>query len=197
MHKSCSQIYKVPATDVEALKSPLMGLFEKRRARKFFIYVQDYEENDPKSHEGMDLNKVTARDLISYTSHPYFFFSLTAQLTQAHVRNCTDCYFSEKSWKFALSSFTLSPFSSSSIVHIIIPTTVKKWKHQLMDLLCRSHTKILHGCRNFNHLICSLFVCLFVFPDCSLYCSNQLNNFDWNPIVEIMKSRIFLLHVAY
>ncbi|KAL6347465.1 hypothetical protein AAG906_025710 [Vitis piasezkii] len=58
-------IYKVPATDVEALKSPLMGLFEKRRARKFFIYVQDYEENDPKSHEGMDLNKVTSRDLIS------------------------------------------------------------------------------------------------------------------------------------
>uniref|UniRef100_A0A5B7AZL7 Guanosine nucleotide diphosphate dissociation inhibitor n=1 Tax=Davidia involucrata TaxID=16924 RepID=A0A5B7AZL7_DAVIN len=59
------KIHKVPATDVEALKSPLMGLFEKRRARKFFIYVQDYEENDPKSHEGLDLNKVTARDLIS------------------------------------------------------------------------------------------------------------------------------------
>ncbi|KAF4376429.1 hypothetical protein F8388_012061 [Cannabis sativa] len=59
-----SFIYKVPATDVEALKSPLMGLFEKRRARKFFIYVQDYEESDPKSHEGLDLNKVTARELI-------------------------------------------------------------------------------------------------------------------------------------
>ncbi|OVA10809.1 Rab GDI protein [Macleaya cordata] len=59
-----SKIHKVPATDVEALKSPLMGLFEKRRARKFFIYVQDYEDNDPKSHEGLDLTKVTARDLI-------------------------------------------------------------------------------------------------------------------------------------
>ncbi|KAM7515785.1 hypothetical protein LguiA_005368 [Lonicera macranthoides] len=59
------KIHKVPATDVEALKSPLMGLFEKRRARKFFIYVQDYEDNDPKSHEGLDLNKVTARDVIS------------------------------------------------------------------------------------------------------------------------------------
>ncbi|XP_042497560.1 guanosine nucleotide diphosphate dissociation inhibitor At5g09550-like [Macadamia integrifolia] len=60
-----AKIHKVPATDVEALKSPLMGLFEKRRARKFFIYVQDYEESDPKSHEGLDLNKVTARDVIS------------------------------------------------------------------------------------------------------------------------------------
>ncbi|KAL5984932.1 hypothetical protein ACLOJK_038769 [Asimina triloba] len=59
------KIYKVPATDVEALKSPLMGLFEKRRARKFFIYVQDYEENDPKSHEGLDLHKVTTKEVIS------------------------------------------------------------------------------------------------------------------------------------
>ncbi|KAK9943161.1 hypothetical protein M0R45_008779 [Rubus argutus] len=59
------KIYKVPATDVEALKSPLMGLLEKRRARKFFIFVQDFEENDPKSHEGLDLHKVTARELIS------------------------------------------------------------------------------------------------------------------------------------
>lgn len=59
------KIYKVPATDVEALKSTLMGLFEKRRARKLFIYVQDYDENDPKSHEGLDLNKVTTREVIS------------------------------------------------------------------------------------------------------------------------------------
>ncbi|CDY65664.1 BnaC09g54770D [Brassica napus] len=59
------KIYKVPATDVEALKSPLMGLFEKRRARKFFIYVQDYDEKDSKSHEGLDLSKVTAREIIS------------------------------------------------------------------------------------------------------------------------------------
>ncbi|CDO97391.1 unnamed protein product [Coffea canephora] len=59
------KIYKVPATDVEALKSSLMGLFEKRRLRKFFIFVQDFEESNPKTHEGMDLNKITARELIS------------------------------------------------------------------------------------------------------------------------------------
>ncbi|VFQ68431.1 unnamed protein product [Cuscuta campestris] len=59
------KIYKVPATDVEALKSSLMGLFEKRRARKFFLYVQDFDETDPKTHHGMDLNNVTARDFIA------------------------------------------------------------------------------------------------------------------------------------
>ena len=36
------KIHKVPASDMEALKSPLMGLFEKRRAMGFFKYVQNY-----------------------------------------------------------------------------------------------------------------------------------------------------------
>lgn len=43
-----------------------MGLFEKHRARKFFIYVRDYDDNDPKSKEGLALNKVPAKDVISY-----------------------------------------------------------------------------------------------------------------------------------
>ncbi|KAK4482596.1 hypothetical protein RD792_009760 [Penstemon davidsonii] len=59
------KIHKVPATDMEALKSPLMGIFEKRRARKFFIYVQDYNESDPKTHDGMDLTRVTTKELIA------------------------------------------------------------------------------------------------------------------------------------
>lgn len=32
-----NRVERVPATDFEALKSPLMGLFEKRRARNFFL----------------------------------------------------------------------------------------------------------------------------------------------------------------
>lgn len=38
---------QVPATDWEALKSPLMGLFEKRRAAKFFSFCQQYDERNP------------------------------------------------------------------------------------------------------------------------------------------------------
>ena len=60
------QIHKVPSTDMEALKSPLMGLFEKRRAGKFFLYVQDYKENDPSTHKGYDLTKLTTKQLISW-----------------------------------------------------------------------------------------------------------------------------------
>ncbi|GJN12221.1 hypothetical protein PR202_ga30479 [Eleusine coracana subsp. coracana] len=59
------KIQKVPSTDMEALKSPLMGLFEKRRAGKFFLYVQDYKENDPSTHKGYDLTRITSKELIS------------------------------------------------------------------------------------------------------------------------------------
>eukprot|EP00249_Psilotum_nudum_P015103 c25166_g1_i2 orf=810-2144(-) len=59
------KIHKVPATDIEALKSPLMGIFEKRRAGKFFIYVQNYEEDNPKTHDGLDLTRVSTKELIA------------------------------------------------------------------------------------------------------------------------------------
>uniref|UniRef100_A0A452Z4R9 Guanosine nucleotide diphosphate dissociation inhibitor n=1 Tax=Aegilops tauschii subsp. strangulata TaxID=200361 RepID=A0A452Z4R9_AEGTS len=62
---SKGKIHKVPATDMEALKSPLMGLFEKRRARNFFIYVQNYDEADPKTHQGLDLTTLTTKELIA------------------------------------------------------------------------------------------------------------------------------------
>ncbi|MEW5298184.1 MAG: hypothetical protein WDW36_001335 [Sanguina aurantia] len=60
---SKGKIHKVPASDMEALKSPLMGLFEKRRAGKFFQYVQDYSDSDPKTHKGYDLYRMTMAEL--------------------------------------------------------------------------------------------------------------------------------------
>jgi Rab GDP dissociation inhibitor len=47
--------YKVPATADEALRSSLMGMFEKRKFRKLLMYIYNYEEEDPKTHEGLDL----------------------------------------------------------------------------------------------------------------------------------------------
>jgi len=59
------KVYKVPATDKEALASPLMGLFEKRRCQKFLMFVQDFEKDDPKTHNKLDLTKKTPRELMS------------------------------------------------------------------------------------------------------------------------------------
>jgi len=51
------KISKVPSTEIEALKSPLMGLFEKRRAKKFFEFLQGWKDEDPTTHQGIDLDK--------------------------------------------------------------------------------------------------------------------------------------------
>lgn len=46
------KISKVPSTEMEAVKSPLMGLFEKRRAKKFFEFLQGWRDDDPATHQG-------------------------------------------------------------------------------------------------------------------------------------------------
>lgn len=46
-------VAKVPSDAAEALKSPLMGLFEKRRAKTFLQWVGSFDEADPKTHNGM------------------------------------------------------------------------------------------------------------------------------------------------
>jgi len=61
------KIAKVPASDSEALKSELMGLFEKRRAKNFFSFIQSYEASNPKTHQGFsDLSKVAMKDIFAH-----------------------------------------------------------------------------------------------------------------------------------
>jgi len=59
-------LYKVPTTAGEALKSPLMGLFEKRRCSKFLEYVGNYDEANPKTHDGLNLRVATAKALFDH-----------------------------------------------------------------------------------------------------------------------------------
>jgi Rab GDP dissociation inhibitor len=40
-----------------------MGMFEKRRFRNFLIFVQEFDEGDPKTHKGVDCNGMTASQL--------------------------------------------------------------------------------------------------------------------------------------
>ncbi|KEP50460.1 RAB GDP-dissociation inhibitor [Rhizoctonia solani 123E] len=57
------KVSKVPSTELEAVKSPLMGLFEKRRAKKFFEFVQGWKDEDPATHQGVDLEKDTMKTI--------------------------------------------------------------------------------------------------------------------------------------
>lgn len=57
------KIFKVPGNDSEALKSSLMGLWEKKRCKNFFVYIQDVEADDPKTFQKIDIHKQPMRDV--------------------------------------------------------------------------------------------------------------------------------------
>ncbi|PKS08909.1 hypothetical protein jhhlp_003522 [Lomentospora prolificans] len=56
-------VAKVPSDAGEALKSPLMGIFEKRRMKSFIEWVGTFVLNDPATHKGLDINKCTMKDV--------------------------------------------------------------------------------------------------------------------------------------
>lgn len=45
------------------LLTELMGLFEKRRFKNFLLYIQEYEQEDPKTHKGFNARHQTMQEL--------------------------------------------------------------------------------------------------------------------------------------
>ncbi|KAI1081740.1 rab GDP-dissociation inhibitor [Whalleya microplaca] len=60
---SKATIAKVPSDAAEALRSPLMGIFEKRRMKAFIEWVGTFDVNDPASHKGLDISQCTMKDV--------------------------------------------------------------------------------------------------------------------------------------
>ena len=84
------KILKVPATPEEALRSPLMGLFEKRRFRKFLLYTDQYKEEDPNTYEARDLKTMTMRQLyeafgLQPDTHQFISHAMALQLDETHM----------------------------------------------------------------------------------------------------------------
>lgn len=63
--KAKAKVHKVPATDTEALKSDLMGILEKRRCKKFFKFVQNYDPADAKTHKNLNLQTARFREVLN------------------------------------------------------------------------------------------------------------------------------------
>lgn len=63
VYREGSGICKVPATEYEALASPLMGFFEKRRAKKFFEFVRSIDAENPSTWDRRNLLALTMLDL--------------------------------------------------------------------------------------------------------------------------------------
>ncbi|CAM9887380.1 unnamed protein product [Chrysoparadoxa australica] len=57
---------KVPATPDEALRTSLMGMFEKRRFRKLLVYLSGYDKDKPETYGGLDLRAMTMRQVYEH-----------------------------------------------------------------------------------------------------------------------------------
>lgn len=60
------KISKVPSNEMEALKSSLMGIFEKRRMKRFLEYVAAYDDDVASTHLGMNLDRNTMDDVYTH-----------------------------------------------------------------------------------------------------------------------------------
>ncbi|KAI0525914.1 rab GDP-dissociation inhibitor [Xylaria bambusicola] len=60
---SKATVAKVPSDAGEALKSPLMGIFEKRRMKSFIEWVGTFDIKDPTTHKGLDMTKCTMKEV--------------------------------------------------------------------------------------------------------------------------------------
>lgn len=60
---SKATVAKVPADAAEALRSPLMGIFEKRRMKAFMEWVGAFDIKDPATHKGLNITQCTMKDV--------------------------------------------------------------------------------------------------------------------------------------
>eukprot|EP00339_Tiarina_fusa_P010139 CAMPEP_0117026040 /NCGR_PEP_ID=MMETSP0472-20121206/19176_1 /TAXON_ID=693140 ORGANISM="Tiarina fusus, Strain LIS" /NCGR_SAMPLE_ID=MMETSP0472 /ASSEMBLY_ACC=CAM_ASM_000603 /LENGTH=464 /DNA_ID=CAMNT_0004732923 /DNA_START=113 /DNA_END=1507 /DNA_ORIENTATION=+ len=110
------KILKVPATPEEALVSSLMGLFEKRRFRKFLLFIDQYVAENPQTHEGRDLTKMTMREL--YTdfgmqpdTHQFISHAMCLQLDETHMDQPALSTVQElQTYCYSLSRYGTSPY---------------------------------------------------------------------------------------
>ncbi|KAK5998474.1 Rab GDP-dissociation inhibitor [Cladobotryum mycophilum] len=83
-------VAKVPSDAGEALKSPLMGIFEKRRAKSFIEWIGSFDINDPATHKGLDLNNCTMKDVydkfgLEATTKDFIGHSMALYLTDDYI----------------------------------------------------------------------------------------------------------------
>ncbi|KAF1811969.1 rab GDP-dissociation inhibitor [Eremomyces bilateralis CBS 781.70] len=88
--QSSATVAKVPSDAGEALRSPLMGLFEKRRAKKFLEWVGAFKDDDPATHAGLDMNQVTMKDVydkfgLEATTRDFIGHSMALYQTDSYI----------------------------------------------------------------------------------------------------------------
>lgn len=110
------KILKVPATPEEALRSPLMGLFEKRRFRSFLVYIDQYDAAKPETHKGKDLTVMTMKQLYDSfglvpDTHQFISHAMCLELDEVHLDQPALPTVKElQTYMYSLSRYGTSPY---------------------------------------------------------------------------------------
>jgi len=113
---SGGKVLKVPATPKEALNSPLMGLFEKRRFRKFLVYIDQYDKDKPETYEGLDLTEMTMKELYLHfglveTSHEFISHAMCLELDGDHLNKAAlPTVLTLQTYCYSLARYGTSPY---------------------------------------------------------------------------------------
>jgi len=109
-------IAKVPADEMEALSSTLLGIFEKRRFRSFLIYVQEFKLENRATWKEIDPHRTTAAELfkkysldqntIDFTGHALALFRDDNYLNQP----CLELIRRVKLYSESLAIYGKSPY---------------------------------------------------------------------------------------
>uniref|UniRef100_A0AAY4EMP1 Rab GDP dissociation inhibitor n=1 Tax=Denticeps clupeoides TaxID=299321 RepID=A0AAY4EMP1_9TELE len=98
------------------MANDLMGMFEKRRFRKFLVFIANFDDNDPKTFEGVDPKVTTMRDVykkfdlgqdvIDFTGHALALYRTDDYLDQA----CLESINRIKLYSESLARYGKSPY---------------------------------------------------------------------------------------
>ncbi|PSK38129.1 hypothetical protein B9Z65_1320 [Elsinoe australis] len=85
-----ANVAKVPSDAGEALRSPLMGLFEKRRARNFLEWVGAFKTEDPATHKGLNMDQITMKEVydkfgLEATTRDFIGHSMALYTTDEYI----------------------------------------------------------------------------------------------------------------
>ncbi|KIN08247.1 hypothetical protein OIDMADRAFT_187524 [Oidiodendron maius Zn] len=83
-------VAKVPSDAGEALRSSLMGLFEKRRMKSFIEWVGTFSDSDPATHKGLNMNQCTMKDVydkfgLEATTRDFIGHAMALYLTDSYI----------------------------------------------------------------------------------------------------------------
>jgi Rab GDP dissociation inhibitor len=110
------KVSKVPADEREALSSDLMGLFEKRRFKNFLVFVQDFDENDPKTWKDIDPKNMTMEDVykkfgLDANTSDFVGHALALQRDDEYLKKpCLDTVLRIKLYSDSLARYGKSPY---------------------------------------------------------------------------------------